>query len=74
MSEKPNVSRWYAQDMSDEFKRLQSSFQAIQHRFGKAKTSKERQELLESAREILLRAHLLTTELRARALAPDLQK
>jgi DNA-binding CsgD family transcriptional regulator len=64
----------YALKMSDEFKELQSSFKALQRRFERAKTSKEKRELLVSAGEIVLRAHLLTAELRARALAPDSQK
>jgi hypothetical protein len=55
----------YALNMSDEFRNLQSSFKAIQRRFEKAKTFKERRELLVNSQEILLRARLLTEEFRA---------
>jgi len=54
--------------LSDEFEGLQSRFKAIQRRFEKAKTSKERQQLLASSGEILSKAHVLLAELRAKAL------
>jgi hypothetical protein len=66
-----NGARKSALEMSDEFKRLQSLFKAIRKRFEKAKTSKERQELLASSEELLVKAHVLIAELRAKAPAQD---
>jgi DNA-binding CsgD family transcriptional regulator len=67
-------ARMSALEMSDESKRLQSLFKAIQERFEKAKTSKERQELLASSEELVIKAHVLIAELRAKAPAQNGQK
>jgi DNA-binding CsgD family transcriptional regulator len=70
-TERSGASLYAALRMSDEFKDLQASFQAIQKRFAKAKTSKERQKLLASSQEIVLKAHLLIAKFREKAPAKD---
>jgi DNA-binding CsgD family transcriptional regulator len=67
-------ARRYALGISDEFERLRSRFQAIQKRFEKAQTPKERQELLASSEAILLKAHLLVAELRVKPRAKKRKK